>query len=101
MLLIRCPYCEATREEEEFSYHGEAFIKRPDDPAALSDEQWSDYLFFRKNTRGLHAELWYHAAGCRRFFNALRDTVTYEIMATASIGEPLSESSSVDDEHQL
>ena len=29
------------------------------------------------NTQGLFAERWIHTAGCRRWFNAIRDTVTY------------------------
>ena len=87
MLHIHCPYCQETREEEEFSYSGEAHIVRPLDPESLSDEEWGDYLFFRKNTRGLHHEQWYHAAGCRRYFNATRHTVTYEILETYKAGE--------------
>ncbi len=49
----------------------------PQDPAALPDEEWARYLFVRDNTRGLFAERWVHALGCRRWFNAIRDTVTY------------------------
>ena len=52
MLQIYCPYCKQTREEEEFSYAGEAHIKRPSDPQATSDKEWGDYLFFRKNPFG-------------------------------------------------
>jgi sarcosine oxidase subunit delta len=87
MLQILCPYCEEVREEEEFSYSGEAHIERPKDPEALSDEQWGDYLFFRKNPRGIHHELWNHAAGCRKFFNVTRDTVSYEIFESYKMGE--------------
>ena len=65
MLQIHCPYCNETREEEEFTYSGEAHITRPLDPDSLSDAEWGDYLFFRKNPRGLHHEMWNHAAGCR------------------------------------
>lgn len=36
--------------------------------------------------RGLHHELWIHAAGCRQYFNATRDTLTYEILETYKIG---------------
>jgi sarcosine oxidase subunit delta len=43
-------------------------------------------MFFRDNPRGLHHELWIHAAGCRQYFNATRDTVTYEILETYPIG---------------
>jgi heterotetrameric sarcosine oxidase delta subunit len=30
--------------------------------------------------------MWYHAAGCRRFFNVVRDTVTYDIEQTYAMG---------------
>ena len=33
---IYCPYCEEMREEEEYSYTGEAHIERPKDPASVS-----------------------------------------------------------------
>jgi len=85
MLQIRCPYCQEMREEEEFSYGGEAHIQRPLDPEALSDEDWGDYLFFRKNPRGLHHEMWYHAAGCRRYFNVTRNTLSYKIQESYAI----------------
>ena len=87
MLHIHCPYCGESREEDEFHYSGEAHIARPLDPESLDDEAWGDYLFFRKNPRGLHQEMWNHAAGCRRYFNVTRDTVTYEILETYRIGE--------------
>jgi heterotetrameric sarcosine oxidase delta subunit len=86
MLLIPCPWC-GPRDEREFSYGGEAHIVRPQDPAALSDQQWADYLFMRKNTRGLHDEQWCHSAGCRRWFQVTRDTVTYQIIGSYRIGE--------------
>ena len=50
MLQIYCPHCRENREEEEFSYSGEAHIVRPLNPEALSDEEWGDYLFFQKPT---------------------------------------------------
>jgi sarcosine oxidase subunit delta len=74
--LITCPYC-GPRDEVEFNYGGQAHVAYPEDPAALSDEEWARYLFFRDNPRGLFAERWVHAAGCRRWFNAVRDTVSY------------------------
>ena len=86
MLLIECPYC-GVRDESEFSYAGEAHIARPLETEKLSDEEWADYLFMRKNPRGTHREQWLHAAGCRRYFNAVRDTVSYRISATYKIGE--------------
>jgi sarcosine oxidase subunit delta len=86
MLLIECPWC-GKRDESEFSYAGEAHIARPLETEKLSDEQWANYLFMRKNTKGLHREQWLHAAGCRRYFNVERDTVTYKISGSYKIDE--------------
>lgn len=86
MLLIDCPYCGA-RAETEFAYGGEAGITRPADPAALTDAEWADYLFMRSNPRGMHRELWNHAAGCRRWFKVERDTVSYRIHSTSALSE--------------
>ena len=77
MLLINCPWC-GERAETEFSYGGEAGIARPLDTAALDDRQWGDYLFMRRNPKGWHQEQWFHAAGCRRWFNAERNTLSYQ-----------------------
>ena len=87
MLQITCPYCGA-RAESEFSYGGEGGIARPLGTEALDDAQWADYLFMRRNPKGLHHEQWRHASGCGRWFNALRDTVSYRFVATWKIGEP-------------
>ena len=87
MLLIECPWC-GPRDESEFSYAGEAHIVRPLQPEELSDEEWADYLFYRKNLRGRHREQWNHTSGCRRYFNAERDTVTNEIKSVYKPGEP-------------
>ena len=93
MLLIKCPWC-GERDETEFSYAGEAHIARPLETEKLSDEEWADYLFMRKNPKGAHREQWLHAAGCRRYFNAVRDTVTYKISATYKIEDELPEAES-------
>ena len=87
MFLIHCPWC-GPREENEFSYGGEAHIIRPEDPDARSDAEWADYLFLRKNTRGRYLEQWAHSAGCRRWFNVERDTVTNKIFSFSKVGEP-------------
>ena len=86
MLLIDCPFCGA-RDESEFTYSGEAHITRPAKPETLSDEEWADYLFYRRNSRGRHLEQWNHASGCRRYFNVERDTVTYQIKSVYKVGE--------------
>ena len=68
MLLIRCPWC-GPRDETEFRYGGQAHLAYPADPEA----RW--------------AERWAHAAGCRRWFNAIRDTATHRVIATYRQGE--------------
>ena len=85
MLLIPCPWC-GERDEIEFRYGGEAHISRAD-PASADDAAWADYLYMRNNPKGLFAERWVHQAGCRRWFNLLRDTVSHRIVAVYRIGE--------------
>ena len=62
-------------------------MPRPLDPDNCTDKEWGEYLYFRKNPRGVHRELWVHAAGCRKYFNIVRNTVTYEIYGTYKVGE--------------
>ncbi|CUS46727.1 MAG: sarcosine oxidase subunit delta [Pseudomonadota bacterium] len=87
MLLISCPYC-GPRAEIEFRCGGESHIVRPGPHDTVSDERWGDYLFFRQNPKGEHLERWFHAAGCRQWFNVARDTVTHRITAVYLMGEP-------------
>ncbi|MDH3661504.1 MAG: sarcosine oxidase subunit delta [Alphaproteobacteria bacterium] len=86
MLLVTCPWC-GEREETEFHCGGEAHIVRPPTPSALSDDEWADYLFMRKNPKGVHLERWRHDAGCGRWFNAARDTVSDRFLAIYKMGE--------------
>jgi sarcosine oxidase subunit delta len=88
MLLIPCPHCEEILPEAEFAYAGEAHVDRPADPSALTDAEWRDFLFVRTNPKGVHAERWRHVHGCGRFLNALRDTVSDEVLATYAVGAP-------------
>ncbi|MFG2555518.1 sarcosine oxidase subunit alpha family protein [Streptomyces sp. NPDC048581] len=87
MLLIPCPWC-GPRDEAEFHYGGQAHVPYPEAPSALTDEEWARYLFFRDNPKGPFAERWNHSAGCRRWFNAVRDTATNEVLAVYRAGEP-------------
>ena len=77
MLKINCPWC-GNRNETEFTYGGEK-KSRPKDPFALSDQDWAEYVFFKKNTVGPLEELWNHAHGCRRWFKLTRNTLTNEM----------------------
>jgi heterotetrameric sarcosine oxidase delta subunit len=90
MLLIPCPWC-GPRDEVEFHYGGQAGVAFPADPDALDDAAWAEYLFFRDNPKGPFGERWVHSAGCRRWFDVVRDTVTHEFLAapaTAAGGTP-------------
>jgi heterotetrameric sarcosine oxidase delta subunit len=86
MLLITCPFC-GPRDESEFSYGHEAHVARPTNSEAMSDAEWADYLFMRRNPKGVHYERWNHARGCRRWLNVARHTVTHEILAVYKMGE--------------
>ena len=63
-------------------------IARPQQPAALSDDRWADYLFMRSNPKGVHFERWQHVHGCGRWFNVARDTVSVRILEVYAMGEP-------------
>jgi sarcosine oxidase subunit delta len=80
MLLIPCPWC-GPRDEVEFHYGGQSGVAYPTDPDALDDAAWGQYLFFRDNPKGSFEERWAHSAGCRRWFDVVRDTVTHEFLA--------------------
>ena len=86
MLLIPCPWC-GKRDETEFHYGGQAHVPYPEDPDALSDADWGAYLFVRDNPKGPYAERWSHSAGCRRWFNVVRDTANHRVLASYRPGE--------------
>ena len=86
MLIIPCPWC-GERNDAEFTPGGEAHIARPADPQHMSDQEWGEYLYFRQNIKGLQLERWFHAYGCRRWFNVARDSVTHEIKSVYKMGE--------------
>ncbi|MFZ5852078.1 MAG: sarcosine oxidase subunit delta [Actinomycetota bacterium] len=78
MLSIPCPWC-GPRDETEFRYGGQAGVAYPARPDAVDDEAWAGYLFFRDNPKGWFTERWVHTAGCRRWFDLRRHTVTSQI----------------------
>jgi sarcosine oxidase subunit delta len=85
MLLIPCPWC-GPRDETEFRYGGQANVAYPAESDALDDAAWADYLFMRDNPRGDWTERWVHTAGCRRWCNVVRSTVTHEVRASYPVG---------------
>jgi heterotetrameric sarcosine oxidase delta subunit len=86
MMLITCPHC-GPRNEDEFVCFSEAAPRRPVDPAALTDEEWVDYVYFRANTKGRVRERWWHARGCRRWLLVERDTMSHAIGAVTDARE--------------
>jgi sarcosine oxidase subunit delta len=79
---LTCPFC-GERGIEEFSYAGDAALRRPAmdaDPAA-----WVDYVYMRTNPAGPHSELWYHTAACRQFLKVERDTRTHAILSVSLV----------------
>jgi sarcosine oxidase, subunit delta len=87
MLLITCPWC-GTRDQSEFSYGGQAHIARPAENAAMTDQQWAEFVFLRDNPKGLFNERWMHASGCRKWFNAVRNTATDQFLTVYKPGDP-------------
>lgn len=81
MLLIPCPWC-GDRPHNEFSYTGDANLKRPVDANAPA-EDWNEYVFLRDDPKGPHDEMWHHVNGCRQFLKVRRDTYTHEILGSA------------------
>tara|TARA_B100001057_G_scaffold254287_1_gene254539 strand:+ start:6253 stop:6531 length:279 start_codon:yes stop_codon:yes gene_type:complete len=86
MLEIKCPHC-GKRSQIEFSYGGDATVERPKLNSIVDKKQWDEFVYFRKNPRGNHLELWQHIMGCRQWFKVQRNTVTHEIIDTYTMQE--------------
>ena len=78
-ILLACPIC-GERNVDEFRNGGE-MTTRPL-PSASKDE-WTRYLYMRANVAGEQQEWWYHTLGCRRWFMAVRNTVTNHVHETS------------------
>lgn len=88
MLMLTCPSCGVDAEETEFAPGGEAhLVRRTADSDAAA---FSDYLFARRNPRGVHFERWRHAFGCGKWFHVARCTRTLEVFGSyaASASRP-------------
>jgi len=92
MLLIKCPWC-GDRAEIEYTYNGDATIRRPD-PATTSDNDWLDHIYLRDNPSGRHDELWQHTSGCRQFVKVRRNLRTHEILRTGKTNDDFPEDAS-------
>ena len=69
------------RDLSEFIYMGDAkLLNRPNWKSKNSKTKFIDYGYLRKNTAGIHKELWYHEQGDRSWLVVTRNTVTHEIL---------------------
>ena len=86
---IHCPYC-GPRGNDEFSYLGDATVRRPDPAAPGAAQAFYDYVYLRDNPSGLHQEHWYHGGGCRSWLVVTRNTRTHDIsdVRLAAGGKP-------------
>jgi sarcosine oxidase subunit delta len=85
MLRIPCPYC-GDRDYVEFLYGGDAENAMPE----LSDtdvDRWTEFVFFRNDPKGEHAEYWQHQHGCRQWLRVVRDTVTHKVTSVQPASE--------------
>ena len=82
---INCPNC-GLRDHSEFSYLGDAGVRRPSDDEA-NMAVWSAFVFGRENPRGDHREHWQHSSGCRAILKVIRDTSTHKISDERVEGE--------------
>ena len=80
MLVILCPYCGVEAEETELTAGGEAHLERFG--PSSSDSEFENYLFMRKNEKGVTFERWHHTYGCGKWFHAARCSMTMEIFGT-------------------
>ena len=75
---IPCPLC-GNRDVREFTYLGDATVRRPDPNACDAIDLFVEYVYMRDNPVGSHREFWYHGAGCQAWLVVTRDTRTHEI----------------------
>lgn len=75
--LLDCPDC-GPRDVYEFRYGGEIGTRPAPGSTAV---QWASYLYDRTNAQGTERAWWFHRSGCRRWFQASRDTSDNRVMA--------------------
>jgi sarcosine oxidase subunit delta len=75
---INCPCC-GERGVDEFVYHGDASVQRPESLGPGAMAEFVRYVYERTNTPGIHRELWFHAAGCHSWLVVTRGIATHKI----------------------
>jgi heterotetrameric sarcosine oxidase delta subunit len=84
--LIPCPNC-GERDANEFRYGGESRER----PEVLDDDRvWAEYVFGRENSPGEQREWWFHRLGCRRWFVAVRNLTSNQVLSSEWVRKPSS-----------
>jgi len=83
MKILNCPV-NGPRVVTEFAYWGE--LREMPDPAAVSDDQWADYVFNRNGAPGIKKEWWCHTPS-NTWFIVERDTGRDQVLRTYLYGE--------------
>lgn len=76
--VLECPAC-GPRDVYEFRYQGEVTHRPPLQP---TQRELSAYVYFRRNEAGVQREWWYHRLGCRQWLQAVRNTITNDVLET-------------------
>ena len=79
--LITCPNC-GPRDVHEYRHGGEISALSKRKGASASDEELALYFYFRKNVYGDQKEWWFHTYGCKKWFQAIRNTATNKVHET-------------------
>jgi heterotetrameric sarcosine oxidase delta subunit len=80
--LLACPNC-GPRPVDEYSYGGETTERST---SSQDERALFSYLYFRRNVAGPQQEWWFHASGCREWFQAERDTRDNTVLEVARPG---------------
>lgn len=83
MQLFRCPFC-GTRDETEFRYFGEAGKTRPEGGRMVEEADWTRYLYFQANHKGVVREIWCHQT-CGDICVLERNNVTHAVTQSTAL----------------
>lgn len=78
---LTCPHC-GPRDQAEFTYLGDASVRRPSDTGDA--DAVFEYVYLRDNPPGEHQEYWYHGHGCRAWLVVRRHVTTHAILDVRS-----------------
>jgi sarcosine oxidase subunit delta len=81
--LLPCPNC-GKRSVYEFRFGGE--VREPL-PSGASTSDLQRARFYRVNAAGVQTEWWFHRSGCRQWLQAVRNTVSNEVLESFLPGD--------------